>query len=812
MLARAAGGQEPGQSAPTLITNVAAIRSLSPEVSARQLPVRLQGVITYFFDERACFLQDQTAGIFVGNGSTGPHLSPGDLVAVEGTTDSGEYAPILRPSKIEILGHTNLPPARRVSYEELVTGREDSQWVEIAGLVRAVYPEFSEPGKGVNLEIAVGSDRFTAFIPGLQASNLDVLVDSEVTVKGVCSTRFNRQHQLFSISFLLPIADDIMVEKPAPVDVFSQPAQQIGNLMRFTVQPSVYGRRVKVVGTVNMYQSGSALFLQDKGNGLYVQTHQSGELVPGDRVELIGFPQRGEYTPILEDSVWKKIGSGPEPEPVLIRPVFALSGAHDCQLVAIEGRLLDHTFNNDELVLLLESENQAFSARLESKDGQGSSINLENGSLLRVTGVCRIEVGEDWRAGSAWHAKSFIILLRSWGDVKVLQLPPWWNLKRLLWALAVLIVGVVISLIWVGTLRRKVGQQTEMIRQQRDVEASLKERYQDLFENANDMVYTHDLKGQLTSINVAGESLIGCRREEIQQKNLLDFISEEQRPSALRWLQQIIDGIPLSPVEWDFIPATGGRIRLEISARFIEREGRPAEIEGVARDVTEHRRLEKEILEISTREQRRIGHDLHDGICQQLAGICFLSEILFNDLDQTKHPQTEAARKLTGLVNAVNKETRGVARGLFPVRLEENGLVSALKEMTANTGAFFNTKCEFHHEAPVAINDHTVAQQLYYIAQESVLNAAKHGKARLIEIFLKDGPDLCTLIVQDNGQGLPAKPGEPTGMGLRIMNYRARLINATLRVSNRPEGGVEVVCQLARRSLLEGRKEAAAAI
>jgi len=795
-LVHATGGQESGKTIPVLITNVAAIRSLTPEESAKHLPVRLNGVITYFFDERACFLQDQTAGIFVGNGIAGPHLIPGDIVTVEGTTDSGEYAPIVQPSKLEVVGHTNLPPAKKVSYDDLVTGREDSQWVEIAGLVRAVYDEFSEPSRGVNLEIAVGSDRFTAFVPSLMESNLVNLVDSEVRVKGVCSTRFNRQRQLFSIRFLLPFAGDIMVEKPAAVDVLAQPAQPIGSLMRFTLQPSDYGRRVKVVGTVIMHQAGSTLFVQDKENGLYVQTRQSGRLVPGDLVELVGFPEKGDYTPILEDAIWHKIGSEPEPEPVLIRPDNALGGSHDSQLVTIEGRLLDHAYNNNDQVLLLESDNRVFSAHLESKGGQNPPMSLENGSRLRLTGVCRIEVGNIWRAGAAWHAKSFSILLRSPSDVKVLKLPPWWNLTRLLWALGILIVVVVTSLIWVGMLRRKVSQQTETIRHQRDVEAALKERYQDLFENANDMVYTHDLNGKLTSMNVAGERLIGCQREEIHLMNILDFISEEQRPSASQWLKHVIDGVALAPVEWDFLPTTGGRIKLEISARLIEREGRQAEIEGVARDVTEHRRLEKEILEISTREQHRIGHDLHDGICQQLAGICFLSEILFKNLEQVKHPETEAAKKLTGLVNAVNKETRGVARGLFPVRLEENGLISALEELAKNTGAFFNTRCEFFHDSMVTIRDHTVAHQLYFITQESILNAVKHGKANLIQIFLKDGVDHCSLNVRDDGRGLPTSFSENNGMGLRIMKYRARLIGATLQVSNRQEGGVEVLCQL----------------
>ena len=238
LLAQAGSVQASGIVGPVWLTNAAAIRSLTPDESAQHQPVRLCGIITYFFDERACFIQDQSAGIFVGNGSKGPHLSPGDLVTLEGTTGAGEYAPIVQPSKLEILGHTNLPSSQRVVYEDLVTGREDSQWVEIAGLVRAVYAEASEPTNGVNLEIAMGGDRFTAFIPNLMESNLAYLVDSEVRVKGVCSTRFNRQRQLFSIRFLVPFTNDIVVEKPAAVDVLAQPAQPIGNLMRFTLLPA----------------------------------------------------------------------------------------------------------------------------------------------------------------------------------------------------------------------------------------------------------------------------------------------------------------------------------------------------------------------------------------------------------------------------------------------------------------------------------------------------------------------------------------------------------------------------------------------
>ena len=786
-----------GLGVPLVLTNAAAVRSLTPEESARHLPVRLRGVITYYFDPRACFIQDPSAGIFVGNGSTGPRLAPGDLVALEGTTGAGEYAPIVQPAKLEIIGHTNLPAPTRVSYEDLVMGSEDSQWVEIAGLVRAVFAETRDPTNGVDLEIAVGGDRFTAFVPGITESNLTSLVDCEVKVRGVCSTRFNRQRQLFSIRFLVPFGENIAAEKPAAEDVVAQPARPIGSLLRFTVQPSAYGRRAKVAGTVIMYQPGSSLFVQDKENGLYVRTRQSDPLEPGDRVELVGFPMKGDYTPILEDAIWHKTGSGPEPEPTLIRPDDALGGLHDCQLVTIEGRLLDHAFNNNELVLLLESDDWVFSAHLVCNDPRSPLVKLENGSRLRLTGVCRIEVGDIWRAGSAWHAKSFRVLLRRPADMQVLKRPPWWTLPRLLWALGVLMIVVIASLVWVGMLRQKVGQQTELIRSQRDVESGLKERYQDLFENANDLVYTHDLRGQITSINLAGERLLGSPRAEIIRKNFLDFIVEEQRPSAVLWLKQIVDGAAVSPVEWDFVPTSGGRVQVEISTRLIERGGRQVEVEGIARDVTEHRRLEKEILETSTREQQRIGHDLHDGVCQQLAGIGFLSDILFDQLEEQNRPEAAAARKITELVNQANKQARGMARGLFPVRLEENGLASALEELANSAGAFFSTKCEFQCEPRVVIRDHSVAQHLYYIAQEAIINAAKHGKPRLIQIHLKaDGGDGCLLLVRDDGSGLPAMAAGTFGMGLRIMKYRARLIHATLQVHNRLEGGVEILCRL----------------
>ncbi|HPC62835.1 MAG TPA: histidine kinase, partial [Verrucomicrobiota bacterium] len=236
------------------------------------------------------------------------------------------------------------------------------------------------------------------------------------------------------------------------------------------------------------------------------------------------------------------------------------------------------------------------------------------------------------------------------------------------------------------------------------------------------------------------------------------------------------------------------------SPRLILHEGGEAEVEGIARDVTERRRLEREILEISTREQRRIGHDLHDGVCQQLAGIAVLADVLADKLEGDGRPEAADLRKLTDLVGQANQQTRGVARALFPVRLEENGLVSALQELAEGTAAFFNTPCHFHLDSAAQVPDATVALHLYYIAQEAILNAVKHGKARQIEIRLEfNGGEGLALTVQNDGLPFQAQEGHARGMGIPIMNYRARMIGATISIQSPPGGGTRLVCQLLRR-------------
>ena len=661
------------------------VRQLTPEQTASHYPVRLRGVVTFFDPNQYFqFVQDETAGIYfsLDNLSGSPPLATGQLVELEGEAYPGEYAPVIAPRRIEILGTGTFPAAKPVIFEQLASGQQDSQFAEVHGIVRAVH--FDEESQYFLVDIATGGGRLTAYASKLPVAQDSNLVDSIVTVRGVCVTRFNRQRQLFDIRLLVPRPTDMVVDVAAPADPFAIPSKPIENLLQFTPQ-GPYGHRVKVVGTVIYRQDDDTLYIEDKTEGLYVETKQPGTLLVGDQVEVLGFPAKGEYTPMLQDATFRKIGSGLLPEPDVINCDEALKGTHDCRLVRIEATVLDQARQSHEQFLVLQATNGfIFHAYLEKKNGGEDFAYLQNGSKAAVTGVCLIETGNNWQAGEAWRAKSFRILMRSADDIFVLKRPPWWNLQKLLWATGILGVVLLAAFTWVVVLRRRVHKQTGIIRQKLQTEAALKERYEDLFENANDMVFTTDPDGRITSINQTGERLLQFRREEILAKNLIEFVVEEQRAAARQWFEQVTSDVELPPAEWDFINAAGQRIRLEVSARMVRQAGKNAEVEGVARDITERKRLEREILEISNREQRRIGHDLHDGVCQQLAAIAYRMDIMADQLQEKGVPEFSEAERIGGLVNETINQTRSVARGLFPVRLEENGLISAVEELAAN--------------------------------------------------------------------------------------------------------------------------------
>ncbi len=231
-----------------------------------------------------------------------------------------------------------------------------------------------------------------------------------------------------------------------------------------------------------------------------------------------------------------------------------------------------------------------------------------------------------------------------------------------------------------------------------------------------------------------------------------------------------------------------------------DKSGRVTHWLVIMRDITDRRRLEKGILEISDREQRRIGQDLHDGLCQQLAGIELMSQALEQKLQMRSKADAARVGEIAGHVRDAISQTRLLARGLSPLTLESEGLMSALQELSLNTEKMFRVSCHFECDPPVLVSDHSVATHLFRVAQEAVSNAIKHGKSSLISIRLSHDANQLTLAVTDNGIGIPAVSPKQQGMGLKIMRSRASTIGGLLTIRKNPDVGTSVICSVALKA------------
>lgn len=213
-------------------------------------------------------------------------------------------------------------------------------------------------------------------------------------------------------------------------------------------------------------------------------------------------------------------------------------------------------------------------------------------------------------------------------------------------------------------------------------------------------------------------------------------------------------------------------------------------------DITERKRLEKEILSISEREQRRIAQDLHDGLGQLLTGISFMTRVLETELKNKDLAEAESASEIGRLLSQSLQFNKNIIRGLFPVELEENDLIHALQDLLAKTETQYNIKYEFNHQKGFYIQDKTKALHLYRIAQEAIFNIVKHAEADKIEVALIKESAEWVLIISDNGNGLSGKQKSAGGMGLRIMQYRAHMIGGNIYYSGGNKQGTKVVCRV----------------
>jgi PAS domain S-box-containing protein len=320
--------------------------------------------------------------------------------------------------------------------------------------------------------------------------------------------------------------------------------------------------------------------------------------------------------------------------------------------------------------------------------------------------------------------------------------------------------------------------------------------YAALVESSDDAIIGKTLEGYITSWNKGAQAIFGFSTEEAIGKHISLIIPPERIAEEQTILSKIRRGESVEHYETVRRRKDGRAVDISVTISPIrEAGGKIIGASKVAREITERRQLENEILEISEREQRRIGNDLHDGLCQELAGIELMCQVLEQKLSAKSKPESRQVDEIAQHIRETITHTRKLARGLSPVELETNGFMSALHELAANAQRLFQINCRLECPEPVLIRNHQHATHLFRITQEAVNNAVKHGDAEHVVISLKPEGGKIKLAVTDDGRGFTLPPDKKnTGMGLHIMKYRAGMADAVLDVHSVPGKGTIVTC------------------
>lgn len=302
----------------------------------------------------------------------------------------------------------------------------------------------------------------------------------------------------------------------------------------------------------------------------------------------------------------------------------------------------------------------------------------------------------------------------------------------------------------------------------------------------------------IAMINKKGCEMLGYGEEELVGRNWFDLLVPEGIRDDVRGVFRRLMAGEIKSVEYYENPllTKGGDERL-VAFHNAVTTGKAGRITGAlfsAEDITERRKLEEEIAEISMREREKLRRDLHDSICQQLAAIGFLAQKLHQDMSRKTAADSSSAAEIGELASETIQLTQQIVEGLEPLPDEPHALMTALEGLASHVNSVYGIRCRAGSRRHVLIENQDAATHLFLIAREAVNNAVRHSQAGRIDISLSEGNNTVMLTVQDDGIGLPKNSEEYEGIGMDIMRSRARLIGASFRLGPAKTGGIAVTC------------------
>lgn len=449
---------------PTL-TTASEVHQLTREEAQRGYPVKVRGVVTCVLPERQAFtIQDATRGIYVVDASESRSVVPriGEYLSIAGKSDPSLFAPIIDADHVKDLGEGCMPDPVRPTWDQLMNGSLDAQYVELQGVVTTI------DSNSLTLFTGNGRLRVELEVVGMKHAELERYEDAVIRIRGCLFASWDYLTHLVTVGDVRLYGAEVSVDEPAPADLFSLPLKTVSDLLEFNPRASVF-QRVKISGVV-IYAQPPEYYLMDGGNGLqFVLKKPVPELREGDQVEVVGFPGLSGLSPLLQEAVARKTGRAPLPPPKKIQGENLIDGAFDSTRVRIDGLLEVVRETASGETLEMSAAGHTFMALLNARDN--SARSWAPGSRLELDGVY---IGEGGNRALGQEITSFELLLASPADVKILASPPWWTLKRLLVITGGLACVLAAAFLWITQLHRQVDQRTAelavQIRQRETVE------------------------------------------------------------------------------------------------------------------------------------------------------------------------------------------------------------------------------------------------------------------------------------------------------------------------------------------------------
>ena len=331
---------------------------------------------------------------------------------------------------------------------------------------------------------------------------------------------------------------------------------------------------------------------------------------------------------------------------------------------------------------------------------------------------------------------------------------------------------------------------TERMHYEKQLETSQR-RLHAIMDNAAESIIVIDKTGAITDYNAASEKLFGYHADEVIGQNVSMLMPSPYREQHDSYLAKFLKtGKTLYGDKKRELPGLrkdGAIIPLELNITTIDHLDLFC---GIIRDLSQQRALEKEVADICSLEQERIGQDIHDGLGQQLTGLGMMISSLKRELARENIPQSAKMDEIISYLQKAAEDSRTLSRGMAPMSIETLGLEDAIKLLANDVQKVTGIKCTYESSQPVNISDNTISIQIYRIVQEAVNNAVKHANAKNIRITMSNIGHF-ELSVSDDGDGFQVSDETfKNSLGVRIMRYRAGTIGCNLHIATSPQGTV----------------------